>query len=190
MSFRARFNLPETATESLLKFMKLVLIEIGGADFDEFSDTLYLIKEVLDLKDRFYSFAACLKCLKLYKGQEVRVSSVTKCQHIEYLNSKNNRTRLCQMPLSRPTRLLNGRVSNQPILIYPFVDIQQQLASMYCCPGFENLLRHWVNQASFDQILADIYDGQVWKTLKDENSANFFRSDTPDSHLELMINLD
>jgi hypothetical protein len=51
MSFRARFNLPKTATELLLKFMKLVLIEIGGADFDEFPNTLYLIKEAWDLKD-------------------------------------------------------------------------------------------------------------------------------------------
>ena len=61
---------------------------------------------------------------------------------------------------------------------------------MYCHPSFENLLRHWVNRVSFDQILVNVYDGQVWKTLKDENSANFFRSDTADSHLGLMINLD
>ena len=190
MSFRTRFNLPETATESLLKFMKLVLKEIGGADFDEFPDTLYLIKKALDLKDRFHNFAACPKCHKLYKKQEVRDSSVTNCQHIEYPNSKTRRTRLCQTALSRPTRLLNGQVSNQPILIYPFAGIQQQLESMYCRPGFENLLRHWVNRTSFDQILADIYDGQVWKTFKDENSAKFFRPDTADSNLGLMLNVD
>uniref|UniRef100_U9UFM0 Transposase domain-containing protein n=1 Tax=Rhizophagus irregularis (strain DAOM 181602 / DAOM 197198 / MUCL 43194) TaxID=747089 RepID=U9UFM0_RHIID len=142
MSFRTRFNLPETATELLLKFMKLVLKEVGGADFDEFPDTLYLIKKVLDLKDRFHNFAACLKCHKLYKKQEVRDSSVTNCQHIEYPNSKTRRTRLCQTALSRPTRLLNGQISNQPILIYPFAGIRQQLESMYCHPGFENLLRH------------------------------------------------
>ncbi|PKB98030.1 hypothetical protein RhiirA5_384246 [Rhizophagus irregularis] len=99
-------------------------------------------------------------------------------------------TRLYQTALSRPTRLLNGQVSNQPILIYPFAGIQQQLESMYCRPGFENLLRHWVNRTSYGQILADIYDGQVWKTLKDKNSANFFRPDTTDSNLGLMLNLD
>jgi hypothetical protein len=41
--------------------------------------------------------------------------------------------------------------------------------------------------------LSDIYDGQVWKTFKetnDENSPNFFRIETADSHLGLMINLD
>ncbi|CAI2188532.1 12913_t:CDS:2, partial [Funneliformis geosporum] len=45
MSFRARFNLLETATQSLLKFMKLVLVEIGDSDYDEFPDTLYLVKK-------------------------------------------------------------------------------------------------------------------------------------------------
>ena len=142
MSFRTRFNLPETATELLLKFMKLVLKEVGGADFDEFPNTLYLIKKALDLKDRFHNFAACPKCHKLYKKQEVRDSSVKNCQHIEYPNSKTRRTRLCQSALSRPTRLLNGQVSNQPILIYPFAGIKQQLEFMYYRSDFENLLRH------------------------------------------------
>jgi hypothetical protein len=49
---------------------------------------------------------------------------------------------------------------------------------MYQRPGFENSLRHWVNRSSFDDILCDIYDGEIWKTFKDEpfgeDSALFF----------------
>ena len=116
--------------------------------------------------------------------------AVTKYHHIEYPNSKNCRTRLCQAALSRPIRLLNGQVLNQPLLIYSFASIQEQLASMYCRPGFEKSLCHWVNRASFDQILADVYDEQVWKMLKDQNSANFFQADMADSHLGLILNLD
>src|SRR6266540_5036498 len=33
MTFRTRFNITETATEALIKFMKLVLIEIEGDNF-------------------------------------------------------------------------------------------------------------------------------------------------------------
>ena len=33
MNFRIRFNISKTATESLVKFMKLVLTEIGGNEF-------------------------------------------------------------------------------------------------------------------------------------------------------------
>src|SRR5262245_26276531 len=63
---------------------------------------------------------------------------------------------------------------------------------MYCQPGFENSLRHWASRSSYDNILTDIYDGQVWKNFKEstnESSANFFRSEVADSHLGLMLNL-
>ncbi|CAI2194220.1 2846_t:CDS:1, partial [Funneliformis geosporum] len=36
INFRIRFNIPETAMESLIKFMKLVLTEIGGDKFNRF----------------------------------------------------------------------------------------------------------------------------------------------------------
>ena len=40
--------------------------------------------------------------------------------------------------------------------------------------------------------MTDIYDGEVWQTLKEssqEDLANFFRNEVADSHLELMLNL-
>jgi hypothetical protein len=64
---------------------------------------------------------------------------------------------------------------------------------MYCRPGFERNLRHWSERKRFDNILTDIYDGQVWKNFKetsDENSAKFFRPEVADSNLGLMLNLD
>jgi hypothetical protein len=111
-----------------------------------------------------------------------------KCQHIEYPNSTHRRMHLCQTPLSHQTRLLNSQIKNQPELIYPFAGIRQQLAALYRRPDFESLLRHWSNRRQFDRILTDIYDGQVWKTLKetrDENLLNFFRPEVADSHLAL-----
>ena len=71
MNFRIRFNILETATESLVKFMKLVLTEIGGSRFNDFPSTLYLAKKSLDIKDRFHSFVPCTKCHKLYNKDEV-----------------------------------------------------------------------------------------------------------------------
>ncbi|EXX53989.1 hypothetical protein RIR_v02000719700 [Rhizophagus irregularis DAOM 181602=DAOM 197198] len=64
---------------------------------------------------------------------------------------------------------------------------------MYCQPGFEKNLRHWSEHKRFDNILTDIYDGQVWKNFKEtsnENSAKFFRTEVADSNLGLMLNLD
>ena len=43
-----------------------------------------------------------------------------------------------------------------------------------------------------ENILADIYDGKIWKTFSSGDSENspFFTSETADSHLGIMINLD
>src|SRR5271170_4456073 len=65
---------------------------------------------------------------------------------------------------------------------------------MYKHPNFKNNLRHWTNRSSFANLLYDIYDGDVWKTFKDEpfddNSALFFQQEKADSHLGLILNLD
>lgn len=195
MNFRIRFNIPETATESLVKFMKLVLTEIGGDKFRNFPSTLYLAKNLLGIKDRFHSFVPCTKCNKLYNKDEVvnfrqnETVSIMKCNHIEFPNSSTRSLRFCNTPLSR--KMDNSEI--QPELIFPFAGIKQQLAIMFRRPGFESFLRHWANRAAFDNILTDIYDGQVWKTFKessDQYSPNFFRPEVADSHLGLMLNLD
>jgi hypothetical protein len=98
--------------------------------------------------------------------------------------------RLCQEPLSRQIKSLDGSIIIRPELIYPFAGINNQLAKMFCRPGFESSLRHWAARSKFDNILTDIYDGEVWKTFKDDDSNIFFRPDVADSHLGLMLNLD
>ena len=48
---------------------------------------------------------------------------------------------------------------------------------MFIRPGFEELLRHWINRSQTDDVLSDIYDGKVWKTFKEsdkQDSDNFF----------------
>ena len=196
MKFRIRFNISETATEVLIKFIKLVLRETGNDDFSTFPDSLYLARNALGLKDRFHSFAACPKCHKLYNKQEVTEFnengnlSIMKCIHVEFSNSTTHRVKLCQTPLSQQTRMLNNRIVIQPELIYPVAGIRQQLERLYRRPGFENSLRHWTNRPTFDNLLTDIYDGSVWQSFKGTDSAKFFRSEMADSHLGLMINID
>ena len=124
MKFRTKFNIPETATESLIKFMKLVLNEISGNDFKDFLDSIFLAKQALDLKDRFQSFVPCSKCHKLYLKKEVEqfcqgeTPTIMKCRHIEYPNSASRRLQKCDEPLS-----CQVRNDFQSRLICPFVGI-------------------------------------------------------------------
>ncbi|PKY27296.1 hypothetical protein RhiirB3_442938 [Rhizophagus irregularis] len=162
MNYRITYNIPEMATESLIKFMKIVLNEIGGENFRTFPDSLYLAKKVLGLKDRFQRFVPCTKCHKLYNKQDVEnfcqneSLSVMKCHHIEFPNSSHRGTRTCDTSLSRQIDV--SRVQAESI--YPFAGFQQQLSDMFCRPEFEKSLRHWANRSNSDNILSDIYDGQ------------------------------
>ena len=47
-------------------------------------------------------------------------------------------------------------------MIYLFAEIQQQLVRLYRQSSFKNLLRHWANRSTFDNLLTDIYDGEIW----------------------------
>jgi len=70
-----------------------VLIEIGGEEFNIFSESLYKARNELDLKDQFQAFVLYLKCHKLYEKHEVKnfhqdiAPVIMKCCHIEFSNS-------------------------------------------------------------------------------------------------------
>jgi len=66
ITFQIRFNIIKIATKALIKFMKLVLIEIRSDNFRDFLDLIYLAKKTFRLKDQFHSLISCLKCYKLY----------------------------------------------------------------------------------------------------------------------------
>ncbi|GBC21594.2 hypothetical protein GLOIN_2v1775288 [Rhizophagus irregularis DAOM 181602=DAOM 197198] len=146
MNFRTRFNIAETATETLIKFMKLALCEFSSDDFNDFPDSLYLTRKKLGLNDQFHSFVPCPKCHKLYKKEEVvdfkqeDNPAIMKCQHIEFPNSSVRRSRLCNTALSEKISASTNRTIIRPNLMYPFAGINQQLATMFCRPGRENLL--------------------------------------------------
>jgi hypothetical protein len=103
-------------------------------------------------------------------------STITKCSHVEFPNSTTKRSKQCQTPLGKKISL-NNSISIVPGLVYPVSSIQQQLSSMFKRPGFEELLRHWTNRSVIDNVLSDIYDGQIWQNFKEssqQGSNNFF----------------
>ena len=195
MKFRSSHNVSNTAIEELIQFVKILLKVCKNIDHESFLNSLYMLRKTLCLIDRFSQFAACQKCHKLYKKEEVMSednNTIMKCSHVEFPNSTTKRTKKCKTPLGKKITL-NNSTSIVPELVYPVSSIQQQLSSMFKRPGFEELLRHWTHRSVIDNVLSDIYDGQVWQNLKEsseQGSNNFFRSDKADTHLGLMMNLD
>src|SRR6266498_2221941 len=126
MTFRIRFNITEIATEALIKFMKLVLIEIGGDNFRDFPDSIYLAKKTLGLKDQFHSLVSCLKYHKLYQKQEMTnfqqngIPAIMTCQHIEFSNSSLRNSHSCNTLLSQKIGVSANQTVIRPNLIFPF----------------------------------------------------------------------
>ena len=140
--------------------------------------------------------ADAARCASQHKvDHDGRRKWIMKCTHIEFPNATTVRIRkVCGTNLSMQLKLLKEAIVNHLELIFPFSLIQQQLANIYKCPGFESDLRHWVNRSSFNNILTDIYDSDIWKKFKDEpfaeDSELFFSKNNADSHLGLIVNLD
>src|SRR6266540_4214845 len=178
MIFQTRFNITETATEVSIKFMKLVLIEIRGDNFRDFLNSIYLAKKTLGLKNQFHSLVPYPKCHKLYQKQEVTnfqqngIPAIMTCRHIEFPNSSLHNSRSYNTPLSRKISVSANRTVIHSNLIFPFFRIRQQIATMYRHPGFESHLRHWANRSQSVNLLTDIYDGDVWKTLKESSEVD------------------
>jgi len=101
MKFRLNYNLPNTATEALIKFVKILLKDCENINYESFSNTLYKAKKSLGLVT---SFAVCQKCHKLYNKDDVtniQRQTVMKCSHIEFPNSPIKRFKECETPLNQ-----------------------------------------------------------------------------------------
>ena len=91
-------------------------------------------KSLVGLQDNFCHFVPCSNCHKLYQKNNITefhqdgIPAIMKCRHVEYPNSTLRKERLCETPLFTQTRLVNGKITNRPNLIYLFTPIQQQLA--------------------------------------------------------------
>ena len=115
------------------------------------------------------------------------------CQYIEFSNLSLRNSYSYNIPLSRKIGISVNQTVIHSNLIFSFFGIQQQIVTMYHYSSFKSHLRHWANWSQFVNLLSDIYNGDVWKTLKEfseVDSPNFFRNDVTDSHLDLMLNLD
>jgi hypothetical protein len=65
-----------------------------------------------------------------------------------------------------------------------------QINSLYQRSGFQQQLRKWTDRHIDIGMLADIYDGKIWKNFPDSSDVPYFTPETADSHLGIMINLD
>ena len=198
--YQSRFRLPDTAIDSLIKFVRMILIGINRRIFEDFPTSAYMARKLLGIGKQEKIYAVCPNCNALHnvaeilsQNQDKQAPTGFKCTHVEFPNHPQRRQReACGTELTNKIPVVNGFI-RRPKMLFPIPSLKNQIITIYQRPDFEGLLRKWTNRDSETGLYSDIYDGEVWKTFPsslDDPDSQFFTTETADSHLGLMINLD
>src|SRR5215469_9697189 len=191
LKYQERYRLSDTATESLVKFIRYLLILHDDKTYSKFPKSLNMACKLFGIGDKIIRYATCPKCCKLYSLKDLKTDKPYHCSYKDFPNHPISSFRSpCNTVITKPVPETKGIV-HKPALIYPIINIKDQLQRLYNKKGFEESCRKWSTRPINDRELSDIYDGKTWKTFKDPNDGQlFFRHDVSDSHLGIMLNLD
>ncbi|PKK59187.1 hypothetical protein RhiirC2_821477 [Rhizophagus irregularis] len=195
--YQLRFRHFEVSKSSLIGFFSQVLKDANSKRFANFPSSSYSAKKLLCIDKATKTYAVCPKCNNLYKigeilGQNEQVTEASpglKCSRVEFSKHLMKKYReVCGEELLKNVPVNNSYIK-RPRIVFPMPDLKTQIFTMYQRPNFEQNLAKWANRHVNGDILADIYDGEVWKTFKSDDTL-FFTPELADSNLGIMINLD
>ena len=75
-------------------------------------------------------------------------------------------------------------------MIFPLVNIKQQLTLFFGQKNFEVACHKWAERRNKTEALFDIYDGKIWKSFEDEHEEPFFTKKYANTHIRMMLNMD
>jgi hypothetical protein len=186
--YQARFRLSDVAIDSLIKFFQQVLKDADQTRFKDFPSSLYTASKLLQFGNQSKTYAVCPSCDTLYNIADVIAAGEGfKCTHVEFPMKPKKQS--CGMELTEQTPLTR-KTMIRPKLIFPLPNLKIQINSLYQRSEFKQQLREWTNRVVDNDMLADIYDGKIWKSFPDTSGVPYFTPETADSHLGIMINLD
>ena len=164
LTFQAKFYVPDSAVDMLIKFLHAffrIIYKLTGSELMEmfmkkFPPSLHMLRKDVNV-DSFTRFVVCSKCCEIYKYKEC-ISTVgphklsKDCCKIHYPNHLQPSRRLpCGNLL-----YISGKKFLYPFKIYGYKSLNQSLQSSSC--------QEWRSQSrSPSNSLQDIYDGKIWK---------------------------
>ena len=163
------------------KFKNLILF---------FPTTMYALHRISSLRrDEFDKFVVCGKCAKLYHLDEClerKHGTVLpkRCTNILFPLGK---AKHCGSKLVNKVILKNGATKFYPLKVYCWKSVISQLESILQRTGIPELCEQWRTREVNDNVLSDVYDGDVWKTFKWKDGSHFF---SMERRYGLMLNVD
>lgn len=194
--WQATCKINDNGLEWLLRFMFQFLHLMGITCNSEylsqmvlmFPSSLYLLRKfVMFKRDYFVKFAVCPKCSSLYnlgnctrKVGENIVSNI--CS-----NKPFKKSRECGAQLLKKVILSCGKVCFYPHKLYCFNSVIEQVERLLKRPGVPEMCEQWREREVNEDILADVYDGDIWRDFLKYKGTDYLN--TP-RNLAFAINID
>jgi hypothetical protein len=80
--YQDRFRLSDVATDALIKFFRLVLLDADKKRFNNFPSSEYVARKLLEIGGKTKMFAVCPACNKLHNTDDRQDGF--KCDHVEF----------------------------------------------------------------------------------------------------------
>ena len=196
--WQAICKISDSGLEWLLHFMSQFFHVLGTACNSEylsrmalmFPTSLYLLRKfvVLD-RDDFTKLAVCPKCDTLYRLDRCttrvgnRIASAI-CTNKKF---KKGRSKECGTLLARKVILSDGKTCFYPFKLYCFNSVINELEAILTRPGVPEMCEQWRECSSEDDLMADVYDGLIWKDVLKYGDSDFLSAPR---NLAFAINVD
>jgi hypothetical protein len=127
LKFQERYQLSDMAIESLIKFMRYLLVLIDENTYSEFLKSLYIAHKLFGISDQIIKYATCKKCCKLYVLKDLPIDKPYYCTFQDFLNHPMINLKSSYDGIITKQLLKNNKLTYQPSLIYSIANIKQQL---------------------------------------------------------------
>lgn len=195
------FQLSDSVVTSFLKLLKALLAVLAGLCSSlilsniskSLPKTIYLAKKItlMVTNKKYLRYIVCPTCHTLYEPTSSKMTSTDSngiemsslCTYIKYPNHPHVlRRQPCNTPLMKKIKC-KGRYTFKPRMLYCYRSIKESIGALMRRQDFWKNCNSWRNRSG-SEGMADIYDGNVWKTfLRD----GFLSSP---NNLGLMLNVD
>ena len=197
LSWQAIFRLTDSSINVLFKFLNLLLLKLSlltGSENLQFLHKVFpsSLKQAQTLKgidtNKFAKFVTCGKCHTTYFYDDCIRSSISACKFIAFPRHPQKRMRKeCGFSLMKSVRTPSGKLLSVPLKVFCYRSIIYTIKELVQKPGMIDLFNCWRLRHIPEGIMADIYDGVVWKSFCDAKGDYFFSGCFS---LGLLINVD
>ena len=196
---KARYYISDAGMNSLLKFLCLLFRVLGRFSpviatlTSSFPSSVYSLEKSIKHSIQFKKFVVCCKCHCLYRLDSSFILTGThltskSCTFVRFPDHPLCRFRVaCGQLLLKKVIFSSGRQIMYPFKVFPYRPLSWSLQHLLLRPGFSELCQHWKFTRSSDNIMQDVYDGQVWKDFQEVSGLPFLSSSYC---FGLMVNVD